>query len=100
MSPRFQVTDNSYLCVSAQFLIVSDSLWLHGHEPTSLLCPWDFLGKNIGLHCHFLLQRIFLTQGSNLLLHISCIAGEFFTTEPPGKPRRYVWEIEHTEGHE
>ena len=35
-----------------------------------LLCPWDYLGKNIGVNCHFLLQGIFLTQGWNLcLLH-------------------------------
>ena len=30
-----------------------------------LLCPWDFLGKSTGVGCHFLLQGIFLTQGSN-----------------------------------
>ena len=24
---------------------------------------WDFPGKNIGVGCHFFLQRIFLTQG-------------------------------------
>ena len=38
-----------------------------------LLCPWHFPGKNTGVGCHFLLQRIFPTQGSNphllLLLH-------------------------------
>ena len=38
--------------------------------------------------CHFLLQGIFLTQGSNLpLLH--CLAGRFFTTELPGKSLGY-----------
>ena len=38
--------------------------------PHELLCPWDSPGKNIGVGCHFLLQRIFLTQGSNpCLLH-------------------------------
>jgi len=35
----------------------------------------------------FLLQRIILTQGSNL--HLSALAGRFFTTEPPGKPSSY-----------
>ena len=30
-----------------------------------LLCPWNFLDKNTGVGCHFLLQGIFLTQGSN-----------------------------------
>ena len=32
---------------------------------TKLLRPWDFLSKNIGVGCRFLLQGIFLTQGSN-----------------------------------
>ena len=52
-----------------------------------LFCPWDSLGKNTGVGGHFLLQVIFLTQGWNsYLLQISCTAGRFFTTEPPGKP--------------
>ena len=29
-----------------------------------LRCPWHFSGKNAGVGCHFLLQGIFLTQGS------------------------------------
>ena len=37
---------------------------------TSLFCLWDFPGKNTGMSCHFLLQGIFPTQGSNpSLLH-------------------------------
>ena len=32
---------------------------------TRLLRPWDFLGKSTGVGCHFLLQEIFRTQGSN-----------------------------------
>ena len=33
-------------------------------------CPWDFPGGNTGVSCHFLLQGIFPTLGSNLsLLH-------------------------------
>ena len=35
-----------------------------------VLCPWDSPGKNTGVGCHFLLQSIFPTQGSNPgLLH-------------------------------
>ena len=35
-----------------------------------LLCPWDSPGKNTGVGCHFLLQKIFSTQESNPgLLH-------------------------------
>ena len=42
---------------------------------------WDSPGKNPGVGCHFLLQGIFPTQGSNrrLLLHL------LFTAELPGK---------------
>ena len=29
------------------------------------LCPWDSPGKNTGVSCHFLIQGIFPTQGSN-----------------------------------
>ena len=42
----------------------------HGLLPARLLCPLDFSGKNTGMGCHFLLQQIFSTQGSNpYLLH-------------------------------
>ena len=44
---------------------MSDSLRSHGLLSTRLLCPWDFPGKSTGVGCHFLLQGIFLTQGSN-----------------------------------
>ena len=55
---------------SISHLVMSSSLWLHGLQPSRLLCPWDFPGKNTGVGCHFLLQEIFLTQGSNPgLLH-------------------------------
>ena len=64
--------------------VVSHSLQLHGLWPTRFLCPWDFPGKDTGLGCHFLLQRIFPTQGSNLrLLHLLCWQADSFTTVPP-----------------
>ena len=58
---------------------------------TRLHCPWDHPGKNTGVYCHFLLQGIFPTQGSNT---VSCIAGEFFTTDPMGKPNLKVKNVE------
>ena len=43
----------------------------HDCIPTRILCLWDFPGKNTGVASHFLLQVIFLTQGSNWsLLHL------------------------------
>ena len=47
-----------------------DSLWSQGLQPTRLLCPWGFPGKNTGVSCHCLFQGIFLTQELNPhLLH-------------------------------
>ena len=46
-----------------------------------------FSQKNTGVDFHFLLQRIFLVQGSNLCFLCSlALAGRFFTTEPPRNP--------------
>ena len=42
---------------------MSDSLKPHGLQPTRLLCPWISPGKNTGVSCHSLLQRIFQTLG-------------------------------------
>ena len=30
----------------------------HGQNSARLLCPWGSPGKNTGIGCHFLLQRI------------------------------------------
>ena len=39
-------------------------------QPSRLLCPWDFPGKNTSVGCHILLQGIFQTQRWNPgLLH-------------------------------
>ena len=45
--------------------VMANSLRPHGLQPTRLLCPWNFPGTNTGVGCHFLLQVIFWTQGSN-----------------------------------
>ena len=49
---------------------MSDTSRPSGLQLAKLLCPWNFLGHNIGVGCHFPLQGIFPTQGLNLrLLH-------------------------------
>ena len=50
--------------------------------PGSSICG-ILQAKNTGVGCHFLLQGIFLTWGSNPRL---LIARGFFTAEPQGKP--------------
>ena len=68
--------------------VMSDSLRPHGLQPTRILRPWDFPGKNTGVGCHFLLQGIFPTQGSNPgLPHCS---QTLLPSEPPGKSREFL----------
>ena len=67
--------------------VLSDFLQRPGLYPTRLLCPWNFPGKNAGVECHFLLQGIFPTQGSNLsLLHLLRWQTDSFPLGLPGKP--------------
>ena len=48
--------------------------------------PWDFPGKNTGVGCHFFLQGLFPSQGSN---HVSHIADRFFTVNHQGAPYNF-----------
>ena len=43
--------------------VMFDSSRLHELQPTRLLCPSNFPGKNIRVGCPLLLQGTFLTQG-------------------------------------
>ena len=71
--------------------VVSSSLWPHGPQPTSLLCPRDSPGKNTGVGCHALLQGIFPTQRSNLhLLYFLHWQTGSLPLAPPGKPWEYI----------
>ena len=62
----------NYRVVVLSLSVMSDSFLPHGLQPTRLLCPWNFPGKNTGVDCHFLLQGIFPTQGSNPSLLYWC----------------------------
>ena len=68
---------------------MSNSVQPRGLQPTRLLCPWDSPGKNTGVGCHFLLQGIFPTQGSNLcLLRILNWQADSLLLGLPGKPNQ------------
>ena len=47
---------------------MSDSSRPHGLQPTRLLHPWDFPGKNSGVGCHF-------------LLHVRALVGDNFVPQ-------------------
>ena len=63
---------------------MSDSSQLHGLQPTRLLHPWDFPGKNIGVGCHCLLNK-----EDQIRMHVIRNFGEplafpcFFSSETP-----------------
>ena len=68
--------------------------WL---DPSSLVCPWDFAGKNTGVGCYFLLQG---SSWLRNLIHISCIGRQIpyhWTTSKaqewprPCKLHRVIW---------
>ena len=69
LHPPFQI---EHACLPSCTL-TCDALRSYGLQPTRLVCPWNFPGKDNGVSDHFLLQGIFLTQGLNprllLLLH-------------------------------
>ena len=50
--------------------VVSDSSNPIGLQPTRLLRPWDFLGKSIGLGCHWCHWLLWTSVLSHLLLEI------------------------------
>ena len=64
-------TLDTYVCVYVlSCSAMSNSMWPRGLQPSRLLSPWNFPGKDTWVGCHFLLQGIFLTQGlSSCLLH-------------------------------
>ena len=66
---------NPFKCSCLENPMDRGSWWVTVHgaakssTPRTVACQaplsWDFPGKNTGVGCHFLLQGIFLTQGSN-----------------------------------
>ena len=52
-----------YVCLVARSCLTLS--WPHGLQPTRLLCPWDFSGKDTGVRCQFLLQVTFPMQELN-----------------------------------
>ena len=59
--------------------------------PGSSVCG-DSPGRNSGVGCLFLLQRLFPTQGSNSVsLKSPVLAGGFFTTSAKIIVKRFLW---------
>ena len=78
---------------------MSHSLLPHGLEPTRLLCPWNFPGKNTGVGLPLPTSGDLPNPGIKPTSLASPVwAGGFSTTAPPGKPLQYSWIISTTSG--
>ena len=62
---------------------MSNSVRPHRRQPTRLPCPWDSPGKNTGVDCHFLLQRMKVESESEVTQ--SCLTPrDPMDCSPPG----------------
>ena len=69
--------------------VVSDSLRPFGLQPTTDF-SWDFSGTNTRVGHHFLLQGIFMTQGSNQHLLSPALHVNSLPAETSGKPSHQI----------
>ena len=69
---------------------MSDSLWSHGLQPSRLLCPWGFPGKNTRVGFHFLFQG---PSRHRDWTWVSRITGRFFTVWATREVRTWTWTL-------
>ena len=73
----------SLTCCCQVASVVSDSVWPYRQQPTRLLHPWESPGKNTGVGCHFLLQRMKVKSESEVAQ--SCLTlSNPMDCRPPG----------------
>ena len=76
-------------CVTS---VGSDSLQPCGLWLITILCPWDSPGKNTGVGCYDLLQRIFPTQESNPVSVMSTCVCYVYLHWQAGSLTSTTWE--------
>ena len=59
--------------------VMSNSLWPHGLQPTRVLWPWGFPGKNTEVGCHYLPQGTSWPGTESMSLASPALAGRYFT---------------------
>ena len=73
-----------YVAATAKSLsVVSDSVRPHRGQPTRLRHPWDSLGKNTGVGCHFLLQCMKM-KGESEVAQLCLTLSDPMDCSPPG----------------
>ena len=71
---------------SAACAVECCSLRSQGLQPTRLLCPWNFLGKNTGVVAMSYSRDLPEPGIKSKSLAFPALAGIIFTIVPPGKP--------------
>ena len=70
---------------------MSDSVRPHRRQPTRLRGPWDSLGKNTGVGCHFLLQCLKLKSESEVAQSCPTLSDPM-DCSPPGSSVHGVFQ--------
>ena len=74
---------------------MSDSVRPHRRQPTRLPRPWDSPGKNTGVGCHFLLQRMKVKSESESLSRVRLLVtpwtAAYQAPLPMGFSRQEYW---------
>ena len=77
--------------------VVSDSVRPQRRQPTRLPRPWDSPGKNTGVGCHFLLQRMKVKSESEIAQ--SCLTlSNPMDSSPPGSSIHGIFQARVLEG--
>ena len=63
----------------------------HRRQPTRLPCPWDSLGKNTGVGCHFLLQCMKVKSESDVWLLATPWTAAYQAPPSMGFSRQKYW---------
>ena len=83
--------DMAAAAAAAATSVVSDSVRPHRRQPIRLPRPWDSLGKNTGVGCHFLLQCIKVKSESKVTQ--SCpTPSDSMDCSPPGSSVHRIFQ--------
>ena len=75
----------SCCCCCCVASVVSNSVRPHRRQPTRFPRPWDSPGKNTGVGCHFLLQRMKVKRESEVV-QLCPTLSDPMDCSPPGSP--------------
>ena len=77
--------------IAAAKSVVSDSVRPHRWQPTRLPSPWDSPGKNTGMGCHFLLQRMTVKSQSEVAQSCPTLSDPM-DCSPPGSSLHGIFQ--------